>query len=111
GSRARRSRSTADGLWPARVSVRRMMARLLSILAWLLGALLALLVLATGTLLWMSRPLGSPDLVSHPHPAAGYDEARARFERIERGEPADVLPVCHSHLFGHRRRTRRAIVL
>ena len=88
-----------------------MMARLLSILAWLLGALLALLVLAAVTLLWMSRPLGSHDLVSHPHPAAGYDEALARFERIGRSEPADVRPVCHSYLFGHGRRTGRAIVL
>ena len=57
-----------------------MTPRLLSVRAWLLGALLALRVLTAGTLLWMSRPLGSHDLVCHPHPAAGYDEALARFE-------------------------------
>lgn len=87
------------------------MARLLTILTWLVGALLALLVLLAVTLLWLARPLGSHDLVSHSHPAASYDEALARFERIERSEPAEVQPACHSRLYGHGQRTGRVIVL
>jgi pimeloyl-ACP methyl ester carboxylesterase len=88
-----------------------MAARRLAVVGWALRALLSLLVVAGAVLLWLCRPMGAHDLVSHPQPAGTYEEALARFERMDRAEPPEINPVCHSRLLTHGRRTGRAILL
>ena len=83
------------------------MGRVLAILAGTLGGLL---LLAAALVLALSLPPGG-EMVSRPRPAGSYDEAVARFDSLERAEPADVNPVCRSRLLAHGRRTGRAIVL
>jgi pimeloyl-ACP methyl ester carboxylesterase len=88
-----------------------MATRLRAVLGWAFSALLTLSLIAAAALLWLCRPLGAHDLAPNPRPAGTYEEALARFERMDRAEPPEVNPVCHSRLLTHGHRTGRAILL
>ena len=77
--------------------------------AWLALAVLALLALGVA-LLVLLLPVSTGGLGPRPHPAAGYDEAVARFETLAAAEAQVANPAIHSLLLTHDRPTRRVYV-
>jgi alpha-beta hydrolase superfamily lysophospholipase len=75
---------------------------------WLLLVLLALLIL----LGWLFRPIPTDALVSHPQPAADYQEALDRLQAWSESERAGapLLDVCRSKVMAHGQATEHAIV-
>jgi len=63
-------------------------------------------VLAYGLL-----PVETGDFRPEPDPAATFEEACSRVERIRREEDGAVSPACATRLMGHGRRTRKAFLL
>lgn len=70
-----------------------------------------LLVLLGIALLVAAMPLSTAGLTPEPDPAAGYDEALARFAGIEAEEAAITPPITRSRLLTHGQKTARAYVL
>ncbi|MFI5371332.1 MAG: alpha/beta hydrolase [Candidatus Eisenbacteria bacterium] len=56
-------------------------------------------------------PLAPALPVSHPHPAASYDEALNRFAGILAHQPGGLVPGCEPRLLTHGHRVGRAVVL
>ena len=81
----------------------------MSPIIWLLP-----LVLIASALLWLLlRPIPINTLISHPEPAASYQEALERFQSLSEAEAnaGPLLDVCRSKLLTHGQPTEHAIVL
>jgi carboxylesterase len=83
--------------------------RWIKITLWVLGALVAVLVLVVG---FLSLPIGDPDLSSHPNPAVSYADAVARIkaqQAVEAKLPLQALT--HSIAMVHGSQTATSVVI
>ena len=71
----------------------------------LVGLLIVLVVVLA---LW---PFGLAQIVSHPRPAASYDEAVQRLAAVQALEDEGIRPDCRTQLLTHGARAARAVVL
>src|SRR5262249_14331141 len=72
---------------------------------WVLGVALLAIVL------WLLIPPSRVGLATDPRPAASYDEALRRVDRLRSDDTPAISSVCGTRLLTHGRRTSRVVVM
>ena len=73
--------------------------------------LLAILMLPALLIAGLFLPLSPRSLGSHPHPAAGYDDAVARVHALAAEDDVRISPECKSTLYTHGWKTPHVVVM